>query len=1111
MPFANFFKRHRRILAVEAILLLLTIGALLILFFESEYIKIAVVFDHEDSRQSITIQNLLNVYAERINKYGGIKCKDKKGKIKRKQLKFIYDYCDNGSPEEAKKIAKKIIGNNNIFAVIGHFNAETTAAAAPIYDKAKKRLFAPLSHIDINSQWVFQVSPAPGDYGLYTAHYINKILKKQFVTIIHSEEKDDIDIVKSFAKAFTDLGGQIERKISVSNQNKESFKEQCDDIASKVKDKGNNILFLATQPEQTIPLIVALKNKDIKIPIMSMDNNLGNSLNASKCKHEKYPVSFLDDIYAPSVLLFDNLWKELALVDKDYTLKAKKDKITLASMKAVLAAYFIKLLSEKGPSAQVLDDWFNGQKVIRPTKLVIGVYNGRHFVKAPINPFTVNVGDVSDEFKEKLLKIDNRLLYPADVIYSGVAMNKISNINQKKLTYDLDFFVWFRYQYGVKHADDIEFLNSIEGARLSDVVKETKRRKHKKIVTPEGAMTASLVRKTTYPEKNPRWGYSCYRVTGRFETNNAKNYALGQQDLYVMFRNYRQNKFKLNYVVDYMNNNGGMYSREVMENSDRKEQMANLIDDPQLELKYTYTYLADSEKTMLGLPEERVRLCNDFSKLVAEYRVKPVLLSFKGMVARLNGIISETTGDSQDEINLQVMIICFAVTFALFLLSIYGDHTSASNKYSKWWWLLKLSVILFMLFFAELVVSQLLYDFKNSAWGISHQRTIGSIMYYWEKISAVVGCLVLAYYIASAFEQFLWHPIERRIGTGAPRILHLFVKVIIYTMAGLGIMYYVFEINSNSLIATSGAVAVLFAVASKIDLSNVLAGLGIAFSKIFKIGDWVKVDSVEGQVFEMTSRSTKILTFDKSVINIPNSKVAGAVIENFNRPDTAYRLIIHMELVPVYRFERVEKLLLDAVVSTEGVLDTPKPFVIFKGQGDSCQIYEVAFYIDNYAKRAVLWQATWRRIWRHLEQGGIEMATPQREVFLPKKPVENFSSPLTVINNSGAFAELADEEKVQLSKRAEQRSCRAGEVIVFQEKDQVKIFIITEGVISLSDSEGQEKRLAVADVFGMDDLPEHTAVTAITDSELLSVRKDDFRTVTEGDAELDKALSNSIV
>ena len=817
------------------------------------------------------------------------------------------------------------------------------------------------------------------------------------------------------------------------------------------------MLFLATQPEQTIPLIVALKNKDIKIPIMSMDNNLGNSLNASKCKHEKYPVSFLDDIYAPSVLLFDNLWKELALVDKDYTLKAKKDKITLASMKAVLAAYFIKLLSEKGPSAQVLDDWFNGQKVIRPTKLVIGVYNGRHLVKAPINPFTVNVGDVSDEFKEKLLKIDNRLLYPADVIYSGVAMNKISNINQKKLTYDLDFFVWFRYRYGVKHADDIEFLNSIEGARLSDAVKETKRRKHKKIVTPEGAMTASLVRKTTYPEKNPRWGYSCYRVTGRFKTDEAKNYALGQQNLYVMFRNYRQNKFKLNYVVDYMNNNGGMYSEEVMKDSDREEQMANLIDDSWLDLKYTYTYLADSKKTMLGLPEGTCS-SNDFSKLIAEYRVEPVLLSFKGMVARLNGIISEKTGDSQDEINRQVMIICFAVTFALFLLSIYGDHTSASNKYSKWWWLLKLSVILFMLFFAELVVSQRLYDFKNLDWGISHQSTIDSIMYYWEKTIAVGRWLVPAYYIASAFEQFLWLPIQRKTGSEPPAVLRLFVKVIIYIMAGLGIMYYVFEIKSNSLIATSGAVAVLFAVASKIDLSNVLAGLGISFSKIFKIGDWVKVDSVEGQVFEMTSRSTKILTFDRSVINIPNSKVAGAVIENFNRPDTAYRLIIHMELVPVYRFERVEKLLLDAVVSTEGVLDTPKPFVIFKGQGDSCQIYEVAFYIDNYAKRAVLWQATWRRIWRHLEQGGIEMATPQREVFLPKKPVENFSSPLTVINNSGAFAELADEEKVQLSKRAEQRSCRAGEVIVFQEEDQAKIFIITEGVISLSDSQGQKKK-----------------------------------------------------
>jgi small-conductance mechanosensitive channel len=499
----------------------------------------------------------------------------------------------------------------------------------------------------------------------------------------------------------------------------------------------------------------------------------------------------------------------------------------------------------------------------------------------------------------------------------------------------------------------------------------------------------------------------------------------------------------------------------------------------------------------LGRPEG-IYASNDFTKFISEYRVEPILMSFRGIVYKLNGILSRKTGKSEDEINVSVIVLFFSFSIALWLLSIYGDHTSASNKYSTWWMLLKLSLFLFMLLFGHLVISQLLYSVKKSPWGISHQSTITVIMYYWEKVVGIASFLIPAYYIASAFDQFLWHRIEKRTGVESTAILRLFVRVIIYTLAGLGIMYSIFDVkSSNSLVATTGAVAVLFAVASKIDLSNVLAGLGISFANLFKLHDWVKIDGIEGKVIEMTSRSTKILTFESSIINIPNSKVAGAVVENFNRPDLPYRLIIHMELVPEYRFERVEKLLLDAVKSTDGVTDHPKPFVIFKGQGDSCQIYEVAFYITDYAKKAILWQAAWRRIWRHLEQAGIQMATPQREVFLPKKLAENLNSPLTVVNNCGAFTELTDEEKAQLADNAERRSYRAGEVIVSHEERQDRIFILTEGVVSLIGLDGQEKRLGVADVFGLDDQSACATLTAITDSELLTVKKEKLPAFTE--------------
>ncbi|MCI5134421.1 MAG: amino acid ABC transporter substrate-binding protein, partial [Candidatus Electrothrix sp. AW2] len=150
-----FIKRHWRILAVEAILLILTIWAITALHSESNKLYIAVVLDQESSR--ITVKNALKIYAERINKYGGIQTKDTEGETEWKKLEFIWKY-DEGIPEKAKEIAREVVNDKKykFAAVIGHFNPETTAAAAKIYDNAKKTLLVPWSNIDINSQWIFQ-------------------------------------------------------------------------------------------------------------------------------------------------------------------------------------------------------------------------------------------------------------------------------------------------------------------------------------------------------------------------------------------------------------------------------------------------------------------------------------------------------------------------------------------------------------------------------------------------------------------------------------------------------------------------------------------------------------------------------------------------------------------------------------------------------------------------------------------------------------------------------------------------------------------------------------------------------------------------------------------
>lgn len=64
---------------------------------------------------------------------------------------------------------------------------------------------------------------------------------------------------------------------------------------------------------------------------------------------------------------------------------------------------------------------------------------------------------------------------------------------------------------------------------------------------------------------------------------------------------------------------------------------------------------------------------------------------------------------------------------------------------------------------------------------------------------------------------------------------------------------------------------------------NIFGGLVILFDKPFVIGDWIEVENYEGTVEDITFRSTRIRTFENSVVNIPNSILSNASIINWSK------------------------------------------------------------------------------------------------------------------------------------------------------------------------------------------------------------------------------------
>jgi MscS family membrane protein len=86
----------------------------------------------------------------------------------------------------------------------------------------------------------------------------------------------------------------------------------------------------------------------------------------------------------------------------------------------------------------------------------------------------------------------------------------------------------------------------------------------------------------------------------------------------------------------------------------------------------------------------------------------------------------------------------------------------------------------------------------------------------------------------------------------------------------------------SGLIASLGIGGIAVAMAAKDTIANVFGSIMLLVDRPFTIGDWIKTKDFEGVVEEIGFRSTRIRTFAKTVVNVPNSMLANMVIDNID-------------------------------------------------------------------------------------------------------------------------------------------------------------------------------------------------------------------------------------
>lgn len=89
--------------------------------------------------------------------------------------------------------------------------------------------------------------------------------------------------------------------------------------------------------------------------------------------------------------------------------------------------------------------------------------------------------------------------------------------------------------------------------------------------------------------------------------------------------------------------------------------------------------------------------------------------------------------------------------------------------------------------------------------------------------------------------------------------------------------------NVTGLLTGLGLGGLTFALAAQDSAANFFGGIVILFDRPFSIGDWICCGAIEGQVEDISFRSTQIRTFQNTLTIVPNSKLSSEAITNWTR------------------------------------------------------------------------------------------------------------------------------------------------------------------------------------------------------------------------------------
>jgi ABC-type branched-subunit amino acid transport system substrate-binding protein len=448
------------------------------------------------------LQRAVEMAADEINAAGGINGR----------LIQVKTYDDGDQPARARELARQI-ANSPALAVLGQVASSAGVAAGEVYKEQNIPAItgaASEHRVTAGNDWFFRLFRDARGQGQFLADYARYRFGAREIAVIR--EKGTAG--EEFATALRDRAKTQGIRVAADLEFEPALAKDAkamDQLAAKLtKLPKSDIVVLGSQYAEAPSLLRALRDKLGLFTAMGYSSLATDGLPAALAEHERErhvaPGYYTDNFYVAAPQLGDVAEYEQSVYGTRYRARYR----ALPSPEAVRwyeAAQLIftamKTKNITGRDRQAnrrrIRDWLAGlndpysaaKGIAGPIYfdkdhnaqrgISVGVFSDGRLISAPVQLVQVNNPDTIPGWDRlvsngMVINAQDTKLIKTPVVYAGIGMNSLDNIDVRANTFAADFFLWFRYQDDLNlDTHEVEFPTVVSGATLG---RELGRRSH---------------------------------------------------------------------------------------------------------------------------------------------------------------------------------------------------------------------------------------------------------------------------------------------------------------------------------------------------------------------------------------------------------------------------------------------------------------------------------------------------------------------------------------------------------------------------------------------------------------------------------------------------------